>query len=83
MSVRKLYKATAEVVVFFESDEDSVDFDAEDFLRQGIQDGDFEHLHYEEVTSPTVCLDGWQKQALIYGTEKDKTLGEALAEIKP
>jgi hypothetical protein len=75
---KKLYECRYEIVYYAEAE--SVE-DAQDLIRDAERDDIFDTYSVEvrEVNYSDLCIDGgWDKSCLLYGTDGDKTLGEAL-----
>lgn len=75
---KKLYECRYEVVYYAEADSEQ---DAQDYIRDAKDDDIFESYSVDahEVKFNDLCIDGgWDKGCLLYGTDGDKTLGEAL-----
>lgn len=80
--MRKLYKAVAEVVVFYEADEETAELDGEDYLQEAVRDNGINNYMVYAVTKKDVPRDGWDDDSLVYGAEGDLMLGDALAKLE-
>lgn len=79
--MKKLYKGFASVEFFFLSEDEDVDFDVEKYAMQAVRDACFNKLDSIRVTRPDISLSGWSKDSLVYGADRETTLGEALSRL--
>jgi hypothetical protein len=78
--MKKLYKASAEIEVFIMSEEEPLDFDIEDAIREEVSMNGCSGIFCKAVKKTDFIPGAW-KDSIPYESDDDKTVEEIIKEM--